>query len=149
MKNFNEHKNAEYNNIMEYLSILTNDLFDIDYDIINEDYSRCDLIYELNGATYMVEFKNRNNSSVKYLDTMCEMDKIAGIKQQAKELNIVNPKILFVTTFTDNTMYEFDMELYDRVDKKMCPKHTANDGNNEYVLKDCIFFNINKTNKIK
>ena len=149
MKTFEEHKNAEYDNIMMYLSLLTDNKFDIEYDILNEDYSRCDLIYKLNGKVYMVEFKNRDVTQFQYRDTLCEMDKLIGIKQQAKELNISNPTILFVTKFKNGEMYEFNMEEYTRVAETLCPKHTSIDGNNEKVLKDCIYFNIKFKNKIK
>lgn len=149
METFETYKNKEYKNILKYLDLFPEDA-NIQYRILNEGYSACDLILRnnKNGNLYMIEFKSRNCLPHQYRDTMLEIAKIDGIKELAGKLNIEKPIILFVACFLDGSMWQFDVEKYDRVGVDNCPKQSANrsKGNKD---KDCVYFNMNPKNRIK
>jgi hypothetical protein len=148
MPTFQEHKNNEYKNIIRYIDLLGEKVEW--YKIINEDYSRSDLIFKLRGKRrlFFAEFKTRDIEHSLYRDSLLEADKIPGIEKQAEQLGVTNPKLLFVVSYNDGSMFHFNMKKYDRIGAQKCPKHSSVDGKNEMVIKDCIYFNISEANRV-
>jgi hypothetical protein len=145
---FQEHINNEHKNIIRYLDLLGDKVEW--YKVINEDYSRCDLIFKIRGKSriFLAEFKTRDIHYTLYRDSLLESDKIPGIENQAKQLGYDNPRLLFVVSYNDGSMFHFNMKKYDRTGAQKCPKHTSIDGISEMVIKDCIYFNLNTENRI-
>jgi hypothetical protein len=145
---FKTYINKEQKNILRYLDLFPEDA-NIQYKILNESFSACDLILRnnKNGKVFLIEFKSRNCLPTTYKDTMLEIAKVEGMKELGKKLNIENPIKLFVVCFLDGSMYQYNVLDFNRVGVDFCPRYTA-DKSKGSKNKDCIYFNVEKKNRI-
>jgi hypothetical protein len=148
LETFTDYINKEQKNILRYLDLFPEDA-NIQYKILNEGFSACDLIIRnnKNGKVYLIEFKSRQCIPSTYRDTMLEVAKVEGMKKLAKKLNVEKPIMLFVACFLEGSMYQFNVVDFDRVGVDNCPRYTA-DKSKGNKNKDCIYFNISTKNKL-
>lgn len=150
MKTFNEHINQELETIKEFTGSTsgTTQL----RKVLNEGYSTYDFTFQSGATICIAEVKTRDCYSYTYDTTILELMKVNNMFNAIVDFKIKYPfmdfKPVFLVKFKDG-LFLIDMSVASStVSIKKCPKHTANNGNNEYVDKPVMEYKINNANKI-
>tara|TARA_R110001592_G_scaffold300433_2_gene571634 strand:- start:276 stop:737 length:462 start_codon:yes stop_codon:yes gene_type:complete len=151
--NFEEHINKETETI-KLFELSTSDKIKV-RKIFNEGYSSYDFIFTLKDKyIYFTEVKTRSVKDNDYPDTILEQYKVDRIYEEIDKANKIkvdeNMEIRagFLVRFK-NGMYFFDLTRTPTTTSiKKCPKHTASNGNNNYVDKKLVHFEIKYAKKI-
>lgn len=151
--NFKEHINKETETIKTFeLAVNPNHI--TVRKIMNESFSSYDFVFTYKERyIYFTEVKTRSVKDTQYPDTILEQMKIDKINEEIKEANKIKKvnmeiRVGFLVQFT-NGMYFFDLTRTETTTSiKRCPKHTASNGNNNYVDKKLVHFKIQDGKKI-
>lgn len=151
MKTFNGYINKELKTIQEFTGV-TSGSTQL-RKVLNEGYSTYDFTFQSGNTICIAEVKTRNCYSYTYQDTVLELMKVNNMFNKVCEFKNNYPnknfKPVFIVKFIDG-LYLIDMTTASTtMSMKLCPKHTANNGNNNYLNKGMVHYQINNNNKIK
>ena len=151
MKTFNEHINKELNTIQEFTGA-TSDSTTL-RKVMNEGYSTYDFTFLSGGTVCIAEVKTRDCNSSTYPDTVLELFKVNNMFSNVCEFkdkhSYMDFKPVFLVKFNDG-LFLIDMStVATTMSIKACPKHTASNGNNEYVNKTLVHYKLADAIKIK
>jgi len=153
MKNntFKEHINEELDTIKEF-SGATSGTTQI-RKVLNDSYSTYDFTFQSGGTTCICEVKTRDSYSYSYSTTILELMKVQSMFNKVIEFqtdySFMHFKPVFLVKFKDG-LFLIDMSsATSTLSIKKCPKNTANDGNNEWVDKPCMEYDLKQAIKIK
>jgi hypothetical protein len=120
--------------------------------VLNEGYSTYDFTYQSGNTICIAEVKTRNCYSHTYQDTVLELlkvnnmfNKVCEFKNNHQQLQF---KPVFIVKFTDG-LFLIDMTTTTTtMSIKACPKHTAGNGDNNYINKTLVHYKLNNATKI-
>ena len=149
MKTFDGYINRELSTIQEFTGTTktTTKL----RKIFNEGYSTYDFTFESGNTICITEVKTRNCHSYTYPDTVLELFKVNNMFKVVCDLSNKYDKVfkpIFLVKFIDG-LYMIDMEkAKTTMSIKSCPKHSANDGDNNFTNKALVHYTLNNAVKL-
>lgn len=151
MKTFNGHINKELETIKEFSGASSGTT--VIRKIINEGYSTYDFTFLSAGTICVAEVKTRDCDSSTYPDTVLELFKVNNMFNKVCEFKDQHPymnfKAVFLVKFNDG-LFLIDMTTaVTTMTIKPCPKHTASNGNNEYINKTLVHYKLADAIKLK